>query len=81
MIDPKLRQKGWKALLDLTVFDGGVSHSDEEDEIGFRTCCHVLSYHDHSSDCDFNNALTTFRQILEAADRESEVCLHTIHNR
>jgi hypothetical protein len=31
--------------------DGGVAYSDSEDEIGFRVCCSVTSYKEHSGDC------------------------------
>lgn len=31
--------------------DGGLRYEHEEDEIGSRACCHVLSYKDHEPDC------------------------------
>lgn len=31
--------------------DGGVRYEHEEDDIGRRACCYVLSYKDHEPDC------------------------------
>lgn len=31
--------------------NGGTSYQDEEDEVGYRTCCRVVSYKEHEADC------------------------------
>ena len=31
--------------------DGGTRYDSEDDEIGTRACCYVLSYEDHEPDC------------------------------
>lgn len=40
-----------KICADAVEDDGGTSYNGEEDEIGTRVCCGVLTYEPHVSDC------------------------------
>lgn len=31
--------------------DGGTFYADDDDDVGSRACCRVLSYKEHASDC------------------------------
>lgn len=49
--------------------DGGIHYEIEEDEIGTRSCCYVLSYKDHKPDC----YITMLRAALaRVQEREHE---------
>lgn len=40
-----------EALEDAIDNEGGVSYANEEDEVGARACCYVVSYKAHGADC------------------------------
>lgn len=50
------------ALVDATEV---IKYSNEEDTIGFRCCCDVLSYEPHHNICTANNALSIMRGLAE----------------
>ncbi len=46
------------------VEDGpGTSYNSEDDDIGERTCCHVVSYHNHLEDCWYLKAEATIKEL------------------
>ena len=67
------REAARNTLLDLwpvvnallaAVEDGtGTSYNSEDDDIGERTCCHVVSYHNHLEDCWYLKAEATIKEL------------------
>ena len=52
--------------------DGGIRYEHEEDDIGRRACCYVLSYKDHEPDC----YVTKLRAALAQAPAENAAAKH-----
>jgi hypothetical protein len=59
------------ALEALENFADVIKYDNEQDDIGFRACCYVLSYDQHSENCKATKAITATKQAL-AAQREHE---------
>jgi hypothetical protein len=59
------------ALEALEDFADVIKYDNEQDDIGFRACCYVLSYDQHSENCKATKAITAIKQAL-AAQQEHE---------
>ena len=58
-----------QALEALESFADGVYYEDEEDSIGRRFCCDVLSYKPHQENCAAAASATALRQALAEAEQ------------
>ena len=54
------------ALEALENFVDVIKYDNEQDDIGFRACCYVLSYDQHSENCKATKAITAIKQALAA---------------
>jgi hypothetical protein len=54
-----------QALEALEYFEDAIRYDNEQDDIGARVCCGVLSYNPHEKDCKAVKAITALRQALE----------------
>lgn len=77
-------------LDDAVMHDGGTCYSGDEDEIGCRACCNVLSYEPHAADCWMGEmprirayvaALIAERDALEERVKALEEALQAIERR
>jgi hypothetical protein len=60
------------ALEALENFADVIKYDNEQDDIGFRACCYVLSYDQHSENCKATKAITSIKQALAAPVQERE---------
>lgn len=58
------------ALRLVVAADGGTRYESEDDEIGCRACCYVLSYKDHESDCYVLKAKAALADMVATACNE-----------
>lgn len=57
--------KELKALaLELSSHDGGLYHYGDEDDVGLRACCDVLSYRPHAPDCIHSRTLNVINKVI-----------------
>ena len=54
------------ALEGLENFADVIKYDNEQDDIGCRACCYVLSYDQHSENCKATKAITAIKQALAA---------------
>jgi hypothetical protein len=54
------------ALEALEDFEDAIRYDNEQDDIGARVCCDVLSYNPHTKDCKAVKAITALREALAA---------------
>jgi hypothetical protein len=54
------------ALEALENFADVIKYDNEQDDIGCRACCYVLSYDQHSENCKATKAITAIKQALAA---------------
>jgi hypothetical protein len=59
-----LRTAARKALEALEDFEDAIRYDNEQDDIGARVCCGVLSYNPHAKDCKAVKAITALREAL-----------------
>jgi hypothetical protein len=60
--------KEWeKVLREVVENDGGTRYEHEDDEVGTRCCCMVVSYKDHLSTC----FITKAKALLEGVTNET----------
>ena len=52
------------ALEALEDFADVIKYDNEQDDIGSKACCGVLSYHPHSESCKAKQAITTIKAAL-----------------
>ena len=52
------------ALEALEDFSDVIKYDNENDDIGYRACCHVLSYDSHSKNCKATKAITALQEAL-----------------
>ena len=52
------------ALEALEDFEDVIRYDNEQDDIGARVCCDVLSYNPHTKDCKALKAITALREAL-----------------
>jgi hypothetical protein len=62
------------ALVALENFADVIKYDNEQDDIGCRACCYVLSYDQHSENCKATKAITAIKQALaqDALDKMAE---------
>jgi hypothetical protein len=58
------------ALEALEDFADVIKYDNEQDDIGFRACCYVLSYDQHSENCKATKAITAIKQALATPVQE-----------
>jgi hypothetical protein len=63
-----------QALEALQDFADDIRHDNEQDEIGCRVCCDVLSYDNHSENCKAMKSITALQSIIaqHALDKMAE---------
>jgi hypothetical protein len=54
------------ALEALENFADVIKYDNEQDDIGYRACCYVLSYDQHSENCKATKAITAIKQAQPA---------------
>ena len=54
----------------LENFADVIKYDNEQDDIGCRACCYVLSYDQHSENCKATKAITVIKQALAAPVQE-----------
>jgi hypothetical protein len=54
------------ALKALENFADVIKYDNEQDDIGYRACCYVLSYDQHSEECKATKAIAAIKQVLAA---------------
>ena len=59
----KKEKTEWQELKEVIEECSGTSYDREEDEISSRTCCHVLSYQEHSKSCCLVKALALVEEL------------------
>jgi hypothetical protein len=62
-----------QALEALEYFEDAIRYDNEQDDIGARVCCGVLSYNPHEKDCKAVKAITALRQALEQPAQQEPV--------
>lgn len=60
------------ALEALEDFADVIKYDNEQDDIGARVCCDVLSYNPHTKDCKAVKAITALREALAQELRSDE---------
>jgi hypothetical protein len=55
-------------LLDMSNTD---TYLNEDDSIGCKVCCGVVSYHPHSSDCKTMKSIANLHKAIAEAEKES----------
>lgn len=58
------------ALEALEDFSDVIKYDNENDDIGYRACCHVLSYDSHSKNCKATKAITALQEALAEPQQE-----------
>ena len=58
------------ALEALEDFADVIKYDNEQDDIGSKACCGVLSYHPHSESCKAKQAITTIKAALAQPAQE-----------
>jgi hypothetical protein len=63
-----------QALETLQDFADDIRHDNEQDEIGCRVCCGVLSYDNHSENCKAMKSIAALQSIIsqDALDKKAE---------
>ena len=61
----------------LEDFADVIKYENEQDDIGRKACCDVLSYEPHYENCKAKQAITAIEEAL--AEHEEEK-LHPVHN-
>jgi hypothetical protein len=63
-----------QALETLQDFADDIRHDNEQDEIGCRSCCGVLSYDNHSENCKAMKSIAALQSIIsqDALDKMAE---------
>ncbi len=60
-----MSKEAMKLALDaLEDFEDAIRYDNEQDDIGARVCCDVLSYNPHTKDCKALKAITALREAL-----------------
>jgi hypothetical protein len=65
------------ALEALENFADVIKYDNEQDDIGCRACCYVLSYDQHSENCKATKAITAIKQAPPAQPAVPDVIHHT----
>jgi hypothetical protein len=47
-----------------------VTYQNEDDDVGCKVCCGVVSYHPHSSDCKTMESITHLRRAIAENEKE-----------
>jgi hypothetical protein len=63
------------ALEALENFADVIKYDNEQDDIGCRACCYVLSYDQHSENCKATKAITAIKQALAAPTVQEPVAI------
>jgi hypothetical protein len=64
----EVMKEALEVLLDISNTD---TYLNEDDSIGRKVCCGVVSYHPHSSDCKTMKSITHLRKAIAEAKKES----------
>jgi hypothetical protein len=59
-----------QALEALEDFVDVIKYDNEQDDIGRRACCYVLSYDQHSENCKATKAITAIKAALAQPEQE-----------
>ena len=68
-----MSKEAMKLALDaLEDFEDAIRYDNEQDDIGARVCCDVLSYNPHTKDCKAVKAITALREALAEQPAQQE---------
>ena len=63
-----------QALEALEDFADSIKYAHEQDDVGRRACCNVLSYDWHSENCNAIKAITALKEALAQPEQEPVAC-------